>query len=193
MGQDVAIVKTRVGHTPPLHVLTVHQKIYYGVITMNGQIQLNINNNSVTVMGGAYLKKPRGVAGVKLAEEIDAPCKIDLPIADFSVPNVRDTQTALAKSIAVLNKHRQIYVGCMGGFGRTGIFLALLTKFAGEQEVLRVCRNGWRPKQEALSKCDNPVEWVRANYVPNAVETPEQHQFVKDFDLRLLRTVARFL
>ena len=51
----------------------------------------------------------------------------------------------------------------MGGWGRTGLFLALLAKVCG---------------------VENPVTYVRENYSPRAVETTDQH--------RLRQGVRRF-
>jgi hypothetical protein len=56
----------------------------------------------------------------------------------------------------------RVEVGCAGGLGRTGTVLACMATVAGV------------PAAEA-------VEWVRANYEPQAVETPEQEAFVRAF------------
>jgi hypothetical protein len=53
----------------------------------------------------------------------------------------------------------------LGGHGRTGTALACLAALSGE------------PSQEA-------VVWVRTNYCPKAVETPEQAVFVASLDLK---------
>ena len=55
-----------------------------------------------------------------------------------------------------------MWVGCQGGWGRTGLFLALMAKVCGEA---------------------NPVSYVRHHYSPRAVETNEQMDYVRKFDV----------
>ena len=57
---------------------------------------------------------------------------------------------------------KRVWVGCMGGYGRTGLFLAVLAKACG---------------------VPNPVEFVRENYHESAVETTRQRIYVRDFDV----------
>jgi protein-tyrosine phosphatase len=66
----------------------------------------------------------------------------------------------LEKAVQAITLGYPLYVGCMGGKGRTGLFLAVLAK-------------AWGIK--------NPVEYVRANYYPHAVETKEQYAYVTNF------------
>ena len=61
---------------------------------------------------------------------------------------------------------KEVYVGCMGGWGRTGLFLALLAKVCGEE---------------------TPILYVRTHYTPRAVETREQQEYVDNFDVGALR------
>jgi hypothetical protein len=118
------------------------------------------------IYAGPYRDKPKGVFGVKLAQEIPAPSNIAIPIRDFGVPTDSVAlQEALREVIKRLARHESIYVGCMGGKGRTGLFLALLVKALGKS---------------------NPVQYVRANYDPHAVETPEQERYVAQFDVTAL-------
>lgn len=121
---------------------------------------LRFGGGLIHIYGGPYRQRPQGMCGVKLAAEINAPCEIDLPIHDFSIPSEREAKRAILKTIAALAKGDTIYVGCMGGIGRTGLFLALLAKSAGVKD---------------------PVEYVRATYYSHAVETPEQKKFVENF------------
>jgi hypothetical protein len=53
----------------------------------------------------------------------------------------------------------RVEIGCLGGRGRTGTVLACMAVLAGI------------PAAEA-------VAWVRCNYHPEAVETPEQQEWV---------------
>lgn len=78
---------------------------------------------------------------------------------DFRLPH--NPAEALA---AILDAHdraaiQRVKVACDGGIGRTGTAIALLARLAGI------------PAAEA-------VAWTRANYRPDAVETPWQRRFV---------------
>lgn len=94
-----------------------------------------------------------------------------LPIHDFSVPKGAITPQVVNREIqlalrAALNG-QNVYVGCMGGWGRTGLVLALMVKVA-------------------LPDVD-PVTYVRAHYTPRAVETSDQKAYVSSFDVTQLR------
>ena len=88
---------------------------------------------------------------------------------DFGLPRDRD---AAAEQIAAAFRRaragERVEVGCVGGLGRTGTVLACMAVLAGV------------PSEEA-------VAWVRANYDPRAVETPEQEEFVRSFAARTSR------
>jgi hypothetical protein len=115
------------------------------------------------IYAGPYRDKPKGLFGVKLAQEIPAPCDISVPIRDFGVPtDSAKLREALREVMKRLARREDVYVGCMGGKGRTGLFLALLIK--------------------ALGKPD-PIRYVRVNYDPHAVETKEQERYVEQFDI----------
>lgn len=114
------------------------------------------------VYGGPYYHRPLSMTGVKLAQEINLPCDINLPIADYSIPREDQARRALLASISAMERGESLYVGCMGGKGRTGLFMALLAKAAGEA---------------------HPIEHVRSTYFEHAVETREQERFVHAFDV----------
>ena len=101
------------------------------------------------------------------AERAPKKLNLHLPIHDFSVPEndalVRET---LRRTLRAALDGKNVYVGCMGGWGRTGLFLALLAKAAGE---------------------DDPVAYVRKHYTPRAVETDAQRRYVELFDVTELR------
>lgn len=105
--------------------------------------------------------------GVCLAED---QCKDGAPhpnvllqVFDFGVPsNPRRVQTALRSIFKAVLNGRPVYVGCGWGRGRTGLILALLAKACGAHD---------------------PVQYVRENYLPLAVETKEQEKFVAEFDV----------
>ena len=60
-----------------------------------------------------------------------------------------------------------VEIGCLGGHGRTGSALACLAVLTGVP-------------------ADGAVDWVRAHYCPDAVETDEQRAFVEKFSPRVL-------
>jgi hypothetical protein len=98
------------------------------------------------------------------AERVD-PSELDLhvPIRDFGVPKDEEAlRRVIIETLRAALSGRQVYVGCMGGWGRTGLFLALLAKAAG---------------------VENPVGYVREHYSARAVETQEQKRFVDRFDV----------
>jgi hypothetical protein len=83
---------------------------------------------------------------------------------DFGVP---EKTVAVRQSLmAVLDRAhsgQRVEVGCQGGHGRTGTALACLAVLSGH------------PPEDA-------VNWVRANYCSDAVETPEQKALVVAVD-----------
>lgn len=82
---------------------------------------------------------------------------------DFEVPS--NPEVAAAEIQAAFRKARsglRVEVGCLGGTGRTGIVLACMAILAGVE-------------------ADRAVGWVRKNYSPYAVETPQQEAWVMWF------------
>lgn len=123
----------------------------------------------LVLLAGPYWRRPPGVAGFLLAaENIADPRIASLLIEDFGVPDSgADARAALMRALILMRSGAQLYVGCTGGLGRTGLFLALLTKvqFASYQ-------GAW----------GDPVAHVRATYHPWAVETREQEGFIRWFN-----------
>lgn len=119
---------------------------------------------------GFQIKSKMGYKLIKLAKEISLPCDYDVPIADFSIPDKEDLIPVVRAAICELAFGRSVFVGCWGGIGRTGLFLAVLAKALGVEP---------------------PISWVRMNYISNAVETQEQMKFVNElkFDAEFLRFV----
>jgi hypothetical protein len=128
-----------------------------------GLLKLPVNSRQYFVIyGGPYLDCPDGFRGVKLAKEITRPCEVSIPIKDYSVPQVGNLNVGLEKAVSLLLAGDAVYAGCMGGRGRTGLFLAILAKAFGVEK---------------------PVEYVRENYFHHAVETTEQYDFVMDYEI----------
>lgn len=129
---------------------------------MANQLQLPLQRSLwrdqyFTVYGGPYRQRTPGTRGVKMAVEIKEPCDVDCPTVDFAVPERKMFYRALHQTVDLLLAGEPLYVGCMGGVGRTGLMLAVLAKAFGVKR---------------------PVEYVRKHYNGHAVETPEQKKFV---------------
>lgn len=125
----------------------------------------------VVVSGGPFDNAPGGHNQFSVAVRAErikpGQAHVHLPIRDFSVPeNGADVSEALIKTFKAALNGKDVYVGCMGGVGRTGLFLALMAKTAGIEE---------------------PVKWVRENYKIHAVETNAQAKYVNDFDVTGIR------
>jgi len=140
----------------------------------NGALPLNLGWRGafykLNFLGGPYDAFPGRdqafgvcVRAERVPEEVD----VHLPIRDFDVPRVaNDVDRAIRDTFRAALKGHLVYVGCMGGWGRTGLFLALLAKAAG---------------------VDDPVSYVREHYSPRAVETDRQKKYVEDFDVTEIR------
>lgn len=131
---------------------------------MLGKLKLPVRGSKhYVVLGGPYIEKPKGMSGVKMAKEVPLShnaYEIDIPTQDFKTPDVKAVTEGLNKAVTALLFGGALYVGCMAGRGRTGLFMAILAKAFGVA---------------------NPVEYVRANYYKHAVETPTQYKYVEDF------------
>lgn len=124
-----------------------------------------------TVFGGQfrrYLKGTRRLVGVKMAAEINHPCEVSIPTEDFSTPGPKVLTSGIMEALDYMNQGNDLYVGCMGGIGRTGIFMGVLFKAVSEYNGERV----------------DPVKFVRDNYQPSAIETDGQQRFVREFDTK---------
>ena len=135
---------------------------------INGWMPFEFAGRKFPIYGGPYRAKPDNVPGVKMAEEIKAPCEIDIPTRDFDVPDVSTFKQGLAWGVSCLMEHGDLYVGCMGGIGRTGLYMAGLAKLMG---------------------VENPVGYVRQYYIPHAVETQQQQDYINDLDVTEMRKI----
>lgn len=142
----------------------------------NGSITLPLGwrggFKSITIHGGPYNDFPGKdkAFGVCVRAEQTKGREIDLhvPIHDFNVPQMPDSQVSayLLKIIEAAMSGKTVYVGCMGGWGRTGLFLALIAKAAGVTD---------------------PVTFVREYYTSHAVETEGQQKYVDRFDVSFVQ------
>lgn len=130
---------------------------------MNGSMPLpGTFGRHYRVFGGPYRQRPLVTCGVKMAEEIDAVSHVSIPTKDFSVPSIELATVGLERSVDLILKGLPVYVGCMGGIGRTGFFLALIAKAWG---------------------IEDPIAYVRKHYIAHAVETEQQKKYVRDFPI----------
>ena len=132
-------------------------------------------NQVVTVYGGSFFHKPFAedpesdpFFSINLMAEHRLPCVLHVPIEDYSVP--KDPMVIVDAIEQALQDGRPLYVGCMGGIGRTGLFLACLFKALGEP---------------------SPIEAVREWFYEHAVETENQIAFVQQFPADLVRLPGR--
>ena len=147
-------------------------------------VEIPMPFGTIAVQGGPYRAKPRGWPGIKLAKEIRSAYAVSLPVADYSVPDSdMPVEKALLATITLAAAGSPIYVGCMGGIGRTGLFLALLRKVSA-----RSTRKFW-----SWQSHEDPVAWVRKNYHAHACETEEQVKYVHEFDTTWLERIVKMM
>lgn len=136
---------------------------------------------TIIIYGGPFWKyrAQPGNYGICLTEDDRKGSNQHLPIVDFSVPELPRgyVQAVINEAIVAAVAGKHVYAGCLGGWGRTGLFLSVLLKSLG------------RP---------NPVEDVRAEYTPKAVETRAQYEYVMTHPfvlgkMQLLKLVLRGL
>ena len=113
-----------------------------------------------TIYGGPYHDCPAAIIGVKMAAEITKTCVVDIPTQDFKTPDRKLLYRGVAQALDFILAGEPLYVGCMGGKGRTGLMLAIIAKTFGVV---------------------NPIGYVRKNYYAHAVETRDQEAFVKSY------------
>ena len=109
-----------------------------------------------------------------LCARAEAASKFDvhLPIRDFTTPaesglSAAEVTAALQRALEAALAGRRVYIGCMGGWGRTGLVLALLAK--------------------VIDPDGDPVKRVRTEYSPRAVETAAQKAYIGAFEVAELR------
>jgi len=87
---------------------------------------------------------------------------VHLPIEDFNIPDKPSLDSAMDKVMQHAALGGSAAIHCHAGIGRTGLFAACLAK-----------------RLLAISG-EEAIRWVR-QYIPGAVELPEQEKFVIDF------------
>ncbi len=140
----------------------------------NGSIPLRIGRLiDTTVYGGPYRDVPEFFWGVKMAVEIQHPHMVAVDTKDFNVPKVSDLKAGIVKALMAMINEEDVYAGCMGGIGRTGIFLAALAKVQIE----------YRKAKHRSGRGEDPVLYVRKHFIPHAVETAQQEKYIADLDV----------
>jgi protein-tyrosine phosphatase len=86
---------------------------------------------------------------------------IRLPIQDFGVPVLSELREVIPDLISQVQEGRAAVVHCHAGVGRTGMFMASLAKIGMGYSA------------------DEAISWVR-EYIPGAIEMPEQEQMVRE-------------
>jgi hypothetical protein len=140
----------------------------------NGSIPLRIGRLiDTTVYGGPYRDVPVDYWGVKMAVEIKHPHMVAVDTKDFDVPKVSDLKAGIVKALMAMINEEDVYAGCMGGIGRTGLFLAALAKVQIE----------YRKAKHRSGRGEDPVLYVRKHFIPHAVETAQQEKYIADLDV----------
>lgn len=136
------------------------------------KIRFNFWGHTLVLEGGPYRNRPAGVQGVKMAAEIDAACRWDIPTQDFTAPDPELIRLALPEVFEEALNGKRVFVGCMGGIGRTGSFLAAFAKMMGEKD---------------------PVGYVRQHYSSHAVETQSQQVMIDLLEVKDLYRKCRWM
>ena len=124
-----------------------------------------------TIYGGrfkSYEPGTRRLIGIKMAEEIDHPSDVRVDTTDFSVPTVEDMRHGMVAALDAMAAGKDVYVGCMGGTGRTGTFMGCMAKLMMDYDTEYPMKD--------------PVLYVRHFYRKHAIETAEQERYVRTFD-----------
>lgn len=138
-------------------------------------ISVSIGPLNGFVFGGPFRKYEPGtrrLVGIKMAVEINHPHDFAVDTEDFSVPDVSDMQEGLIAALASFAEGNDVYVGCMGGIGRTGLFMGCMVKLMHD----------YTAKVEGVTPIIDPVTVVRSQYNPHAIETRQQMDYVRTFD-----------
>lgn len=132
---------------------------------IRGHLPLVVAGRPVTITGGPFDALPPGAFGVCLEMQAEKAwlAEVALPTPDFGLPDPAALKAAVGQVLAQLAAapERPVHVGCKAGVGRTGLFLACLARAAGV--------------------AGDPLDYVRAHYLPHAAETPAQEEMARGF------------
>lgn len=139
-----------------------------------------------SLFGGPFrqYEPTRRIFSINMAKEISNPAHIRIPTEDYSIPSQEDMEVGLIAALDALKDGNDIYVGCMGGIGRTGLFMGCFAKLLSDCAAEGL---------ELVTPVGDPVRWVRENYKSHAIETTEQEAFVRGFNTERVRQHLRTL
>ena len=143
---------------------------------INGDLFIKLGNRALKVTGGPFESAPKGHGTVCMAKEKTGG-DIRVPTQDFNVPTEQELIFGLWQALDFFKHGKPFHVGCMGGWGRTGIFLTALVQLSYEMK--------YEPNP-ALA-----LRYVRDAYSPRAVENEGQEKFLRDLNLSALASYAR--
>lgn len=152
-------------------------------MTLKAGVPVQVGPIQGVLYGGPfrkYVPGTRRLIGVKMAAEIDHPHDVSVPTEDYSIPDADDMTAGLIEALRAMKNGNDVYVGCMGGIGRTGLFMGCMAKVMADWETSGSSDDG--PDSTLDHTLADPVAWVRANYIPHAIETKQQQAFVREFD-----------
>jgi hypothetical protein len=89
--------------------------------------------------------------------------KIFFPVKDMGIPaDDKNFKTVIDLIKKYLDDGKRVHIQCIGGHGRTGMFIACLVG-------------------KYIDNIDKPIEWTRENYCTKAVESLIQIEYVEKF------------
>lgn len=132
--------------------------MYHGVLTVNKP-----NNRAFYLYCGSFRDHLPSIKGIKLAPELNLAANYELPIVDFSIPDIGEVLLLIDWIDNNTNEDCELYLGCNGGYGRTGLIAACVLVAFEEQTVT------------------SAIETVRKLVHPHCIETQQQEKFVQDF------------
>lgn len=141
-------------------------------MNLSAGIPVNMGKVNGMLFGGQFRKfvpGTRRLVGVKMAAEIKHPHDISIPTNDFSVPALSAMVDGILLGIEALGEGKDLYAGCMGGIGRTGLYMGCMAK---------VCIDYHGGEYMGFT---DPVLLVRATYLGHALETDEQQAYAREF------------
>lgn len=121
------------------------------------------------LFAGSFYFEGVGFSGfrVNLMSQSSLDCDMLIPIVDYSVPQNKEFfLTDMANVIEQVLLGEPVFIGCLGGRGRTGLVLASMAHLMGEID---------------------PLVWLQINYMFDAPETEAQKLFVMSLPCGLLK------
>ena len=145
-------------------------------------LNFELEGKQVTIYGGSCHEPAIDDADVYISLDVEQPVyfweqpwyenegkkHIRLPIEDMFIPNdTEDFNSCVEFAKYYLSEGKKIHVGCIGGAGRTGMFLSALVQASMGDKLI----------DEDGNKI-SAIDYVRENYYKHAVETIPQILFL---------------